>query len=294
MKRRMIGLLAAVMCLGLMAGCGKTADKSNPVKELLSSRKAGSTVSLYRFDGEKTLIKSFYKAAQTDEVLESILPAKSKEITKNTDKVLSKVRTPVYGLEIYSKGGLSIRLSYADGVWVDEKGKVYQGDSDIQKIFEETKGQQEREFDNALTFPNAAIYGKYDRNYLTFYQEIDEKSMIEYPWVSIKIVEFQEKEKILCSIENHSEDTSFAYGEGYYVVRELEGKWYRLPAFYPVEVDAVLQIAMPGETVEKTFNVSPWIEVSEGRFLEKAEEGAAHYRVVMEPSSGVLDFWFKP
>ena len=118
--------------------------------------------------------------------------------------------------------------------------------------------------------------------------------MIEYPWAAISILDFQEGGNIVCSITNQSEDTSLSYGEGYFVVRKLEGKWYRVPAFYPVEFDAVLQTLMPGKAVEKTFCVKPWIDISEGRFIRTAEEDAAHYRLVMEPARAFVDFWFKP
>ena len=49
----------------------------------------------------------------------------------------------------------------------------------------------------------------------------DEKSMIEYPWVSIKIVEFQEEGKILCSIDNSPCGKVVYYVEGSYCVASL-------------------------------------------------------------------------
>ena len=244
-------------------GTGRAVD----VKLLENAAPKNSAMRVFRFDGENTVSRIVFDNEWEKRVIDAV---NSLQLTTAEETVLSEWTEPCYGIEITDKDGMSIWLTYSNGLWIEKGGALYRGELDMSTFFEEAaslKKTLEDVFESGIYMPNAAILAKHSIRYCR--KETGEE-VTEKDGISLHFVSFDGK-RVTVEYENTS-DKEYTYGTYFCLQKKIDGTWYMIPVALSNYVFPDIAYILPsGESRQEVCDLTLYGDLEDG-----------YYRIVKE------------
>lgn len=281
-KKRLALVLALLM---LLAGCGREPVASEEPKDgavepgelvsaglLQTASPETSALSLFYYDGESVTCRTLYDTEREQTLLEQLnaLPAQPVE-----EPDLTGWSLPCYGLWISSREGTGLYVAWADGLWLDQDGNVWQAEADFDAYWQQLEGEDEETGGSVLYFPNAGLLAPYDERFLAPVKE--EHGIANLPLEMYMTVEdFTDGVATVC-IDNQS-GYEMSYSEYYSLQVERDGQWYTLPPKEELAFNDIAYLLPDLQQATMTCDLNPYGDLKAG-----------HYRLAKDGMTA--EFW---
>lgn len=252
-------------------GSGKDFSGENSGAGLLAGASPQTSVlQLYYYDGEQVTVRTLSRKGKEQELLDGLNSLNAEEVSADR---LAEWEVPCYGLWIGGKDGYDLCVAYANGLWLNQDGKLYAVEADFETLWKQLEGRDEENDRNVLSFPNAGILGKKDVRFLL---PVDAEAVESPEGVSMAVTEYRDGIATV-SIDNQSGD-GIEYGEAYGLQKEIEGRWYELPmAVTNVGFADIAMVLNDQGQAEETCDLTIFGELGEGNYRLIKDDMAAEF-----------------
>lgn len=209
----------------------------------------GNNVTLYRWDGEKTMGYWNYEIEKGKPVIKAL---KRVRAGKAPDWTADLAEIPLYGISVNTFDGTGLDALWTGGYWIDEEGNAWTFDFDFEQLIADTQWHSTREYEGIAVpcYRYAAQNGNSWNT--TFLNPADEPKPPAK--VSMNLTE-QTAEAVTVTLRNDS-SAQWQYGEHWQLEVAVEDGWHNVPAIPGnwgfIDIGYLLQ---PGQTAERTFRL---------------------------------------
>ena len=263
MKKKIFAALLLSVSVLMLASCSKKQGAKlfeNPSPET-------SGLCFYYFDGEKTYTKWLFDETAEGEVVDELNSLSKK---KAEDTALDNWPDSCYGLSIADTEGSEIWVSYADGMWLTDTGKVYIAEYDLAAVYENLNAEEMMISNGGMGIPNSAVLCKHN---IKYYGKADEETN---PDISLTVTGVEGR-VVSLKLENVS-SSPITYGEYFSLEKEIGGSWYQVPVAIKNYAFIDLATEMPaGGSCDLTIDLAPYGDIEAGHYRVRKEHASAEF-----------------
>ncbi len=268
MKKMLVILLCAILILPLF-GCGKVTGNTL-WKE---GSPETSAMYLYSFDADGGKAHITFNQRDEHAILDRLSSVKA---TPVTDWTASKVKLPVYGIEIGTEDGMGIRAAWSDGYLILRDGAVYRFDFDFSSLVTDYQWELSHEAHSLSGMPCGRLLSETPGGWIA--DRLSPADPLTPPTGISMVLAEQTDDSLTVKLTNGT-GTDWCYGEYFSLHVLLDGVWYDVPVLDDKNYAFTdIGIILPsGKTQEKSYSLGSYGTLPEGTYRLAVEGLSAEF-----------------
>lgn len=230
-----------------------------------------SALGLWEHDGEDTTMSWLYNSSKTEEIIQYLHSISLGNEIPQVD--VRNLSGPIYGLEIGSTDGATLKAAWWDGYCFTEN-RIYQVDIDFTKLQEEYPWESKTQMDK-IYFPNYYQIAKTDNSWVK--GMLTENNDIGSKELSLEITN-QEGMLLTATLHNLTSH-EITYGKAFSVQAKSNNKWYNIPTESPATFEAIAYMIQADGEHEMTYELFMYGYLPPGTYRLVVEGAFAEFEI---------------